>query len=121
MCHAARVFAAEPVQYTGQTAEGRRIVIEVRGRAVVHVRAGLERYRCETFEDIGPLVVSRPGLAPLARDGGFRFAAGPAAQRLTVLGHVRTGGRITGTVRVKGTIATGQACTSLTVRFRAHR
>jgi hypothetical protein len=112
---------ADAVAYTGRTAEHRRAVVEVRRDAVVRVRATVEHYSCETFGEIGPLALEAPGRAPIARDGSFRFVAGPAAQRLTVLGHRRPGGRLTGTLRVRGTIATGQRCASLTVRFTARR
>ncbi|MDX6686085.1 MAG: hypothetical protein QOF86_2213 [Baekduia sp.] len=112
---------ADAVPYSGQTAEHRRVVVEIRRDALVRVRATLQHYSCATFGEIGPLSLTAPGRARIARDGSFRFVAGPAAQRLTVLGHRRAGGRVTGTLRVHGTIATGQRCASLTVRFTARR
>jgi hypothetical protein len=114
---------ADAVPYTGHTIEGRRIVIEVRGRVVVRVRATVERYACETFGDVGPLAVQERGGARIARDGRFRFVAGQRAQRVTVTGRVRRagGGSVGGTLRVKGTIATGQACISAALRFTAKR
>jgi hypothetical protein len=110
---------ADAVTYTGHTAEGRRVVVDVRGRVVVHVRVGVQRYRCTTFGDVGPLVVSEAGRAPVGRDGRFRFAAGEPAQRLTVTGRIRAGAGVRGTLRVVGTIATGQRCASATLSFRA--
>jgi hypothetical protein len=116
--------AAPPVSYTGRTAEDRRIVVEVRKGAVVSVRAGITKYPCATFGDVGPLVVHESGNAPIARDGRFWFSAGESAQRITVsgvLGKLRAGGRrrMAGTVRVHGSIATGQKCASATLRFTA--
>jgi hypothetical protein len=96
-------------------------VLQVRGRAVVDVRTQLAKYPCDTFGDIGPLVVREAGRATIARDGRFRFTAGEPAQRLTLTGRLGTGGRISGTLRVRGTIATGQRCASATLRFTADR
>jgi hypothetical protein len=112
---------ADAVPYTGQTIEGRRVVLEVRGRAVVAVRASVRKYECDTFGEIGPLRVSERGRAPIARDGRFRLVAGEPAQRVTVTGRVRRGGAIHGTLRVRGTIATGQRCASLTLHYDVHR
>jgi hypothetical protein len=112
---------APVVSYAGRTAERRRIVVQVRGRVVVGVRAGIATYPCATFGDVGPLVVRETGSARIGRDGRFRFSAGESARRITVNGVLRTRGgrRITGTVRVDGTIATGQKCASATLRFTA--
>jgi hypothetical protein len=113
---------ADAVSYTGHTTEDRRIVVDVRGRAVVAVRAGIGRYRCETFGDVGPLVVRATVQARIGADGRFRFTAGEPAQRVTVSGVLRTRTRtITGTVLVTGSIATGQRCASTTLRFTATR
>jgi hypothetical protein len=114
---------ADAVPYTGHTIEGRRIVVEVRGRAVVGVRAGIGRYPCETFGDVGPLVVRETGRAAIGRDGRFRFTAGESAQRVSLTGTLRRRTqRIAGTLRVRGSIATGQRCASATLRFSAvHR
>jgi hypothetical protein len=113
---------ADVVAYTGQTSEHRRIVLEVRGRSVIAVTAGIGRYRCADFGDIGPLVVRERVRATIGRDGRFRFTAGEIAQRITVAGTLRRRtGRITGTVRLRGSIATGQRCASARVRFTASR
>jgi hypothetical protein len=114
---------ADAVPYTGHTSEARRIVVEVRGRAVVGVRAGIDRYPCATFGDVGPLVVRERGRAAIGAGGRFHFTAGEPAQRITVTGTLRRRThRITGTVRVHGSIATGQRCASATLRFSAaHR
>jgi hypothetical protein len=98
------------------------VVVEVRGRDVVGVRVGVTRYPCATFGDVGPLVVRETGRARIAADGRFTFTAGQDAQRVTVAGVVRRHARrVTGTVRVRGSIATGQRCASATLRFTATR
>jgi hypothetical protein len=111
---------ADAVPYTGHTTEGRRVVLEVRGRAVVHVRVGVRRYRCETFDDVGPVVVGRTVHARVGGDGRFRFTAGPPSERLVVAGRLARG-MARGTVRLVGSIATGQRCASATLRFAATR
>jgi hypothetical protein len=114
--------AVPPATYTGHTTEHRRIVIDVSGRSVVAVRLGIARYRCETFGEIGPVLVREAGRARIGADGRFTFRAGEEARRVTVHGVLRRRThRITGTVRVVGTIATGQRCASGTVRFTAAR
>jgi hypothetical protein len=113
---------ADAVPYTGHTAEHRRVVVDVSGRSVVAVRVGVLRYRCETFGDIGPVVVRESGRARVGADGRFTFRAGEEAQRITVRGVLRrTTRRVTGTVRVAGSIATGQRCASATISFTAAR
>ena len=113
---------ADVVPYVGQTTEHRRIVLDVRGRAVAGVRVGITRYPCADFGDVGPFVLRERGRAVIGRDGRFRFVAGEAAQRVTVTGVLRRRThRITGTVRVHGSIATGQRCASGTLRFVAER
>jgi hypothetical protein len=117
-----RGVLADAVPYAGQTTEHRRIVLDVRGRVVVALRAGVTRYPCATFGDVGPLVVRERGRATVGRDGRFRLTWGESAQRVTVAGVLRRRThRITGTLRVRGTIATGQRCASATLRFRATR
>jgi hypothetical protein len=111
---------ADAVPYAGHTTEGRQIVLQVRGRAVVELRLRVSKYPCATFGDIGPLVVREAGRAAIARDGRFRFVAGEPAQRVTLTGRLRAG-RVSGTVAVRGTIATGQRCASATLRYTARR
>jgi hypothetical protein len=113
---------ADVVPYVGQTTEHRRIVLDVRGRAVVGVRMGITRYPCADFGDVGPLVLRERGRAVIGRNGRFRFVAGEPAQRVTITGVLRRRThRITGTVYVRGSIATGQRCASGTLRFVAER
>lgn len=111
---------ADTVAYAGHTTEDRRIVVEVRGRAVVGVRATIERYPCATFGDVGPLIVRETGSARIGRDGRFTFRAGEVAQRITVRGVVRSRARrVAGRIQVRGSIATGQRCASAALRFSA--
>jgi hypothetical protein len=111
---------ADAVPYSGHTTEHRRVVLDVRGRVIVAVRVGIGRYPCETFGDVGPLVVRERLRARIGRDGRFRVTAGEAAQRITLRGVRRATTRtITGTLRVHGSIATGQRCSSATLRFTA--
>lgn len=111
---------ADAVPYTGHTTEQRRVVLDVRGRAIVAVRAGIGSYPCDTFGDVGPLVVRERATARVGRDGRFRFTTGEIARRVTVRGVLRRRtGTIAGTLRVHGSIATGQKCASATLRFTA--
>jgi hypothetical protein len=112
---------ADAVPYTGHTIEGRRVTVQVRGRTVVGVTATVARYPCETFGDVGPLRVRETGRAGIARDGTFHLTAGEPAQRVTLTGRLRRAGTVAGTLRVQGTIATGQRCASATLRYTAHR
>jgi hypothetical protein len=112
---------ADAVPYTGHTIEGRRVTVQVRRRAVVGVTATVARYRCETFGDVGPLRVRETGRAAIGADGTFRLTAGEPAQRVILTGRVRRAGTMVGTLRVRGTIATGQRCASATLRYTAHR
>jgi hypothetical protein len=113
---------ADAVPYVGQTTEHRRIVVDVRGRAVTGVRVGITRYLCADFGDVGPLILRERGRAAIGHDGRFRFVAGEPAQRVTITGVVRRRThRITGSVRVRGSIATGQRCASGVLRFVAER
>ena len=112
---------ADAVPYTGHLADGRPVTVQVRGRAVVGVRATVARYTCQTFGDVGPLRVRETGRATIGGGGRFRFVAGEPAQRVTVTGTVRRGGRLSGHLQVRGSIATGQRCASLRLRYTAHR
>jgi hypothetical protein len=112
--------ATTAVAYAGRTAEDRRIVVDVRGRAMVRVRATIVRYPCATFGDVGPIAVLERGRARIGADGRFTFRAGEPAQRVTVTGVLRRRTHaMRGTVRLSGSIATGQKCASATLRFRA--
>jgi hypothetical protein len=112
--------AAPTVSYTGRTSEDQRMVLAVRDRVVVRVSTRIGRYRCATFGDVGPIAVAERVHARVGRDGRFRFTVGETAQRLTVTGVLRRATHaVAGTVRLRGSIATGQACASATLRYRA--
>ncbi|MEA2304296.1 MAG: hypothetical protein QOH43_1576 [Solirubrobacteraceae bacterium] len=117
----AAVEAARPAMaLEGRTAEGRRVVLEVRSGAVRTVRVGVLRYGCGRFGDVGPVVVAVRGVAPVGRDGRFHLRAGPAAERLAFDGRLGRGGRaVAGSLRLTGTIATGEPCSSARISFRA--
>jgi hypothetical protein len=116
------VDARSSRELTGRTAEGRRIVLTLAGDEVVRVRAGVLAYRCETFGDLGPVVADKRGGAPVSRRGRFGFTGGEAVERLTVAGTFTSDRRsVAGTLRLRGTIATGQRCTSAPIRFTAAR
>jgi hypothetical protein len=114
---------ADTVAYAGHTTEGRRIVVDVRGREVVAVRVGIAHYHCATFGEIGPVVVVRSRVhARIGIDGRFALTAGAPSERLRVTGRLGAGGRgLRGTVRLTGSIATGQRCASATLRWAAAR
>jgi hypothetical protein len=112
------VIAADVPVYAGRTDEGRRIVIEVKDRRVALVHAGVDFYRCAQFGEVGPLRVHVRPAAAVGRTGRFSFSAGERAETVNVKGRI-TGRRMTGTLRVSGTIATGQECHSHTLRFSA--
>ena len=106
--------------YVGRTDEGRRIVVETRGGKIDLVHAAVDTYNCEQFGEIGPIRVhERPAKAGVNRSTGkTSFSTGPSAQQLTFKGTF-TSTKLTGTIRVRGSIATGQGCTSGTLRFSA--
>ena len=117
----AAVEAARPaLVLTGRTTEGRRVVVEVRAGAVRAVRVGVLRYRCGRYGDVGPVVVSVQGRAPVGRDRRFHLRAGPSAERLAFDGRLGGSGRaVAGSLRLTGTIATGEPCRSRRIAFRA--
>jgi hypothetical protein len=100
-----------------RTADGSRVVLTIRDGAVVRARVTVGRYRCETFGDLGPVRADERGHARIGRAGRFAFAAGEPARRVLVRGRVARDGRARGLLRVRGTIATGQRCSSPRLRF----
>ncbi|MBI5105344.1 MAG: hypothetical protein HZB46_10265 [Solirubrobacterales bacterium] len=112
--------AAATGSFAAVSEDRRRVVVTARDGVVVRVRAGLARYRCEGFGDLGPQVVDERGRARIGAGGRFAFRAGEPAQRLVVRGRLR-GRRVAGTLRGSGTIATGQPCASGPVAFRSRR
>jgi hypothetical protein len=106
--------------YVGRTDEGRRIVVQTNGSGVELVHAGVDDYDCLQFGQIGPIRVhERPAKAGVNRSTGkASFSIGPSAQRLSFNGTF-TSTKLTGTIRVRGSIATGQSCSSRTLKFSA--
>jgi hypothetical protein len=113
------VAAALAPAYGGRTDEGRRIVIEVARGRVVLVHSELNSYVCRTFGEIGPLRVHSHASARIDKHGRFSLKVGEPAEMVIARGTV-TNQTAAGTLRVSGTIATGQECHSHTVRFVAH-
>src|SRR5215207_9439423 len=109
-----------PVVYAGPTAEALPARIEVRAGRVVRLTATVGHFRCEDFGDLGPLRVDVRPRARVGRDRAVAFTAGPPSERVTlraVAGRRRAAGRL----RVEGSIAIGQRCTSGWVRLRQPR
>lgn len=123
---ASAALAALPVPhgaYRGATVRHGRVALEVRAHRVVAVAATVAPYRCATFGELGPVRVRvrvRPG-ARIGAGGRVSLAAGPAAQRLALRARFRRGGRVRGTLRLRGTIATGDPCRSPLLAFHARR
>ena len=103
--------------YTGRTAENQPLRINVAGRRITRVKGLIRTYVCEEFGAVGPVEVAYRMNAPIGRDGHFSFVTGNHAERLGVAGVIR-GDRMTGRIRIAGTIGTGQRCRSRIVRFR---
>jgi hypothetical protein len=93
-------------------------VLTTSRRSVVRVDAAVERYECEQFGDIGPLRIHARARARIDGRGRFALTSGTRAERVSVTGTVTSRGA-TGTLRVRGTIATGQRCASPALRFSA--
>ena len=114
----AELVLAGALAFTGQTDEGERVQVTVsRSGVVTRVVGSVRAYECDDFGDVGP---ARFDVRPRARVDGrgrFSFVAGDRAERVGVAGRVRAGGRLTGRVRMSGTIATGQRCASPMLRF----
>jgi len=103
--------------YAARTTERRTITLVVRDGRVVRAAATIARYPCRGFGDLGPVRVVVTVDAPIARTGRVAFAAGPAAERLAVRARWRAGGAVTGALRLRGTIGTGEPCASRRIRF----
>ena len=118
----AELTLAAALAFGGRTDEGRPLRVETDGARVTRVKGSVRVYGCDEFGDVGPVAFDVGARARTDRGGRFSFVAGERAERVGVAGYVREGGKlITGRVRVAGTIATGQRCTSDTVRFSLRR
>ena len=100
--------------------EHQPITLTVRGATIARIRTSARRYACPAFGDIGPLPLDLRPAIPIGADGRFHAVTGPVSERTTVSGRrTHRDGRttITGTLRVAGTIGTGDPCASRTLRF----
>jgi hypothetical protein len=115
---AVAVAAALAPAYGGRTDEGRRIVVEVERGRVVLVHAAIDSYVCATFGEVGPLRVHARANARVDGKGRFSLRVGERAETVIASGTV-TARNASGSLRVRGTIATGQKCQSHTLHFSA--
>lgn len=107
--------------YSGRTEEGGKVAVVVEDGRVVRLKTTLRVYVCDPEGDIAPVrVVVRPA-APLTGRGRFAFTAGPVSERLTARGRLAGVRGMHGTLRLRGTIGTGDPCSSPPVAFTARR
>lgn len=107
----------------GRASDGEAMRLALRSSRITAVRVTLRRYVCDPEGDIGPLMVAAvlPATRVHAR-GIFGFSAGPPSERLRVDGRLSADGRRAGgSMRVHGTIGTGDPCRSPRVTFRLGR
>ena len=108
---------AAALVFGGRTEEGQPLHVTVDRTRVTRVKGSVVDYECERFGGVGPVEFDVRVRARVDRHGRFSFVSGDRAERIGVAGRVR-GSRITGRVRMTGTIATGQRCESPAIRFR---
>ena len=107
--------------YSGRTTEGGKVTVVVEGGRVARVKATVRVYVCDPEGDIGPVrVVVRPD-APLTATRTFAFTAGPRSERLTLAGRLAGVRGMHGKLRLRGTIGTGDPCSSPPIAFTARR
>ena len=103
----------------GRTSEGAPLVLTLRGGRIVRVRVTLERYVCVPQGDIAPVRVDATADARIGPRRRFGFSAGAPSERLRVDGTITASGLAArGSLRLRGTIGTGDPCRSPRVRFR---
>lgn len=114
----AHAAATPAVTLRGRTSQGAAMALTLRGARIVRVRVTLRRYVCVPEGDIAPLEVTVAPDARLGAGGSFGFTAGPPSERLRVDGRVGAISRIArGSLRLRGTIGTGDPCRSPRVTF----
>lgn len=107
--------------YRGSTAEGRAITLTVAQGRVARVDVAVVDYACDLEGDIGPLAVRvRPG-ARIGSSGRFGGSAGPFSERLRIDGRFGRRARVRGSLRLRGTVGTGEPCSSPRISFSARR
>ncbi len=107
-------------RYRGAAPGAPAIVARVTHGRVAAFSVTVRSYRCELGGDIGPLRVRVEPAAAVGRDGRVAFVRGPRVERLRVQGRM-VRGVLRGRLRVFGTIATGQPCTSDRIAFAVRR
>jgi hypothetical protein len=107
--------------YVGRTAEGGKVSVVVEDGRVTRLKATMRVYVCDPEGDIGPVRVRVRPAAPLTARGVFAFVAGPVSERLTATGRLAGLRGMHGTLRLRGTIGTGDPCSSPPVKFTARR
>ena len=104
--------------YVGTTGEHRKIRVVVAGGEVARAMTTAGAYVCRPEGAVGPLTVKVRPHAPVV-DRAVRFDAGPTTAKLRMAATFPTRTTLRGTVRVHGTIGTGDPCTSPVRRFTA--
>jgi hypothetical protein len=107
--------------YAGRTSEGGKLTVVVEGGRVARVKATVRVYVCDPEGDLGPIRVTVRPDAPLTPRRTFAFTAGPPSERLTVGGRLAGVRGMHGTLRLRGTIGTGDPCSSPPIAFTARR
>ncbi len=119
----ASLAAASPAPgtYRGSTAEGQAITLTVSRGRVARISVAVVNYACDLEGDIGPLPVTGAPRARVSASGRFGATSGPTSERLRVDGRFGRGARVRGSLRVRGTMGTGEPCASPRIAFSARR
>ena len=113
------VVAAAVHVLRGRTSEGAPLALTLRGRRIVRVRVTLNRYVCIPQGDIAPTRIDTSADARIGPRRRFGFSAGAPSERLRVDGAITASGMgAGGSLRLRGTIGTGDPCRSPRVSFR---
>ncbi len=103
----------------GRTSEGASLALTLRGGRIVRVRVTLRRYVCVPQGDIAPTRIDATTDARIGPRRRFGFSAGAPSERLRVDGAITASGTgARGSLRLRGTIGTGDPCRSPRVTFR---
>jgi len=107
--------------YRGATAEGRAITLTVAAGRVTRVDVAVVNYACDLEGDIGPLAVKGAPRARIGAAGRFGGSSGPTSERMRIDGRFGRGASVRGSLRLRGTVGTGEPCSSPRIRFSARR
>lgn len=114
----AHTAAAAVRTLRGRTSQGAPMRIAVRGSRIVAIHLTLLRYVCDPEGDIAPLAVDRMLDVDPGADRVFGLTLGPPSERLRIDGRRSADGRqLRGSLRVRGTIGTGDPCRSSRITF----